>query len=49
VRVRGEAESRAVGSLLGKRVEGGELVIYRPELREVRRRLPTTTYYLFLP
>jgi len=49
VRIRGGAEGRAVAALLGKKVEGEELVIYRPELREVRRRLPTTTYYLFLP
>jgi uncharacterized protein (UPF0216 family) len=49
VRIRGGAEARAVAALLGKKVEGEELVIYRPELREVRRRLPTTTYYLFLP
>jgi uncharacterized protein (UPF0216 family) len=49
VRIRGGAEARAVGSLLGKKVEGEELVIHRPELLEVRRRLPTTTYYLFLP
>lgn len=49
VRIGGKAEARAIGRLLGKEVKGGELVIYRPELLEVRRKLPTTTYYLFLP
>ncbi len=49
VKIGGRAEARAVGRLLGKEVKGGELVIHRPELLEVRRKLPTTTYYLFLP
>lgn len=48
VRIGGRAEARTIGKLLGKEA-GEELVIYRPELLEVRRKLPTTTHYLFLP
>lgn len=49
VRIGEKIEAKTIGKLLGKEVEGGELVIYRPELLEVRRKLPTTTHYLFLP
>ncbi|MEM0358759.1 MAG: DUF61 family protein [Candidatus Hadarchaeales archaeon] len=49
VRIGEKLGARAIGKLLGKEVGGGELVIYRPELLEVRRKLPTTTHYLFLP
>lgn len=45
-RVSGEAEAAVVGKILGKEAVG-ELLIYRPEVAILRRRLPTTTQYLF--
>jgi uncharacterized protein (UPF0216 family) len=48
-RITGEIEARAMGQILGKKGEGEELLIYRPEVAIVRRKLPTTTQYLFVP
>lgn len=45
--VRGDVEVKAVCSLLGKRAEGSEVVIYGPEIALLRGRLPTTTQYAF--
>ncbi|HPC89688.1 MAG TPA: DUF61 family protein [Methanothrix sp.] len=48
-RVQGEPEVELVGKLLGKgRQTGGHLIIYLPEVRELRRMLPTTTQYAFV-
>lgn len=47
-KIDGEAEVKVAGHLLGKEKAGHELVIYRPEVAVLRRRLPTTTQYLFL-
>jgi len=48
-RITGEAEVRAISQILGKRCIGEELLIYRPEVAIVRRKLPTTTQYFFVP
>ncbi len=48
-RVQGEAEVEAVSKILGKdRQYAKQLIIYLPEVRELRRRLPTTTQYAFI-
>ena len=47
VRVMGGVETRVIADILQKELTGGELVIYRPEVAEVRRKLPTTTQYFF--
>lgn len=46
-RVSGEVEARVAGRLLGKEATG-ELRIYRPEVALLRKKLPTTTQYLFV-
>lgn len=46
-RVSGEVEAKVAAKLLGKEATG-ELLIYRPEVALLRRKLPTTTQYLFL-
>jgi len=48
-RVAGRPECLLISSILGKELGEGEveMFIYRPELREVRRRLRTTTQYMF--
>lgn len=45
--VKGDAEAAVAGKLLGKEAVG-ELLIYRPEVALLRRKLPTTTQYLFV-
>lgn len=47
-RISGEAEVKVVGQVLKKEPTAGELLIYRPEVAILRRKLPTTTQYLFL-
>jgi uncharacterized protein (UPF0216 family) len=48
-RVRGEAEGEVVSKILGKeRPQGKQIIIYLPEVRELRRKLPTTTQYAFI-
>ena len=48
-RVQGEAEVEVVSKILGKdRQYAKQLIIYLPEVRELRRRLPTTTQYAFI-
>jgi uncharacterized protein (UPF0216 family) len=48
-RITGKAEIMAISQILGKKSEGGELLIYRPDVATVRRKLPTTTQYVFMP
>jgi len=48
-RITGEAEVIAISQILGKKSTGGELLIYRPDVAIIRRKLPTTTQYLFMP
>jgi uncharacterized protein (UPF0216 family) len=48
-RVQGEAEGEVVSKILGKgRPQGKQMIIYLPEVRELRRKLPTTTQYAFV-
>jgi len=47
-RISGEAEVRVVSQVLEKEPAAGELLIYRPEVAILRKKLPTTTQYLFL-
>lgn len=46
-RIAGRAECIAVAKILEKSCEGEELFIYKPEIRILRRELPTTTQYMF--
>ena len=47
-RISGEAEVKVVSQILEKEATAGELLIYRPEVAILRRKLPTTTQYLFM-
>ena len=49
-RIQGEVESEVVSKLLGKhhRPEDRSITIYMHEVRELRRKLPTTTQYAFV-
>ncbi len=47
-RISGEAEVKVVSQVLEKEASAGELLIYRPEVAILRKKLPTTTQYLFL-
>jgi uncharacterized protein (UPF0216 family) len=48
-RITGEAEVMAISQILEKKSTGGELLIYRPDVAIIRRKLPTTTQYIFMP
>ena len=48
-RVQGEPEVELVSKILGKeRPHAKQIIIYLPEVREIRRKLPTTTQYAFV-
>ena len=47
-RVSGGLELKIVCNILGLDDCGREIFIYRPDLRIIRRELPTTTQYIFL-
>ena len=49
-RIQGEAEVELTSKILGKERPFGsrQLVIYLPDVRELRRKLPTTTQYAFV-
>jgi len=48
-RIQGEAEGEVVSKILCKeRPIGRQMIIYLPDVRELRRRLPTTTQYAFV-
>jgi len=48
-RIQGEAEVELVSKILNKsRTFERQLIIYMPEVRELRRKLPTTTQYAFI-
>lgn len=48
-RIQGEVEVEMVSKLLEKaRPEGKSLIVYLPDVRELRRKLPTTTQYAFV-
>ncbi|MDI6654981.1 MAG: DUF61 family protein [Candidatus Hydrothermarchaeota archaeon] len=46
-RVSGKSECKVIAHVLGKEMQGDELFIYKPELKQLRRELPTTTQYMF--
>ncbi|MEE9474737.1 MAG: DUF61 family protein [Candidatus Hydrothermarchaeaceae archaeon] len=46
-RVSGEVECEVVRKVLGKDDNGDELFIYRPDMKKLRKELPTTTQYMF--
>ncbi len=45
-RVCGIPEVMVISKLLDKKAEGDEMFIYRPEIRIIRKKLPTTTQYM---
>ena len=48
-RIKGEAEVEMVSKILGKEKPlNKQIVIYLPDVRELRRKLPTTTQYAFI-
>lgn len=47
-RIAGRIEARLVGTILDIEPVSGELFIYRPDLKVLRKELPTTTQYIFL-
>lgn len=48
-KITGEMEKKVISKILDKESEEGEeLLIYRPETRKVRRKLPTATQYAFM-
>ena len=47
-RISGNLETQIVSSILGKDNESDEIFIYRPEIQILRKKLPTTTQYMFL-
>lgn len=46
-RISGRLECSIAAEVLEKDFEGEEIFIYRPELRKLRKKLPTTTQYMF--
>lgn len=46
-RIAGKAECLVVARILGREAQGDELFIYKPEVRVLRKALPTTTQYMF--
>ena len=45
-RISGRVESKVVARILGKE-PSDDLIVYRPEVTILRRKLPTTTQYMF--
>ncbi len=48
-RIVGARECRVVAEMMGKKSEGDVLYLYRPELKRLRKELPTATQYMFTP
>jgi hypothetical protein len=46
--ISGVIERKIVSIILDKELLDGEMFIYRPEMQILRRKLPTTTQYMFL-
>ncbi len=46
-RITGEVECFLVAKVLGREAVGGEMFVYKPELKKLRRELKTTTQYMF--
>ncbi|KXA90688.1 hypothetical protein AKJ39_02100 [candidate division MSBL1 archaeon SCGC-AAA259J03] len=47
-KISGKIEREVIEKILEKEGDEDELVIYRPEIRKIRRKLPTTTQYAFM-
>jgi uncharacterized protein (UPF0216 family) len=47
VRVCGKAEVTVISKILKKEVEGDEMFVYKPEIPTIRKKLPTTSQYIF--
>ena len=47
-KIRGDAETNVAAKILGKKKSSAEIIIYRPEVAAIRRKLPTTTQYIFM-
>jgi uncharacterized protein len=48
-RIQGEVEVELVCKILGKeKMHSRKMIVYLPEVRELRRKLPTTTQYAFI-
>ncbi len=45
-RIMAETEAKVARHILGRQ-GAGELIIYRPEIAAIRKKLPTTTQYVF--
>ncbi|MBI5253809.1 MAG: DUF61 family protein [Euryarchaeota archaeon] len=46
-RISGSSECKVVAHVLGREAPGDEFFVYRPELKKLRKELPTTTQYMF--
>lgn len=46
-RISGSPECKVAAHVLGREAPGDELFVYKPELKKLRRELPTTTQYMF--
>lgn len=46
-KISGKLEKKVLRKILNRKGEG-ELLIHRPEIREIRKKLPTTTQYAFM-
>lgn len=46
-RVTGRAEVEVVSKILDREGQGDQIFVYKPEIRVIRRKLPTTTQYMF--
>ncbi|KUO40294.1 MAG: hypothetical protein APZ16_06075 [Candidatus Hadarchaeum yellowstonense] len=47
-RISGEIEAKVIGKILQREATDNEIIVYRPELALIRRKLPTTTQYMFV-
>jgi uncharacterized protein (UPF0216 family) len=47
-RIAGRIENKVVCKILGKEGCSDELFIYRPDIKKLRKELPTTSQYIFL-
>ncbi len=46
-RVCGTAEVKVISAIIGREASGDEIFIYKPEIKLIRKKLPTTTQYMF--
>lgn len=46
-RVCGRAEVKVISAIIGRESPGDEIFVYKPEIKAIRKKLPTTTQYMF--